>query len=89
MFTSIKKFFGFSDSAAPEVTPLSTPSAPYKVPEPAAITPIPLVVEAAIEPVAPVAPVAKPKAPAKPKAVKKPAAPAVPKAPKAPKISAK
>jgi len=79
MFKSIKKFFGFGASAETEVTPLAVPTAPYKVPEPAAITPIPLVVEAAIEPVAPVA---KPKAPAKPRAAKKPTAAVATKAPK-------
>ena len=74
MLNSIKKFFGFSDSAAPEVTQ-PTPSAPYKVPEPVAITPIPLVVE--VPPVVDIVPapkVTKPKAPAKPKTVAAPAA---------------
>ena len=48
-------------------------SAPYKVPEPAATTPIPFVPE--VWPVAEVAkPVAKPKVVAKPKAVAKPVA---------------
>ena len=60
-------------------------TAPYKVPEPAATTPIPLVVKA-------VAP-AKAKAPAKPKAPAKAKAPAAPKAkapakPRAPKAQA-
>lgn len=88
MFKSIKKFFGFGDSAAPEVKTQAAPSAPYNVPAPALVTPIPLVVEA-IAPVAPVAPVVKP---VKPKAVKKPAAPKAPAAPakpKAAKITAK
>jgi hypothetical protein len=86
MLKSIKKFFGFGASAATEVTTQAVPSAPYKVPEPAATTPIPLVVEAIVpvEAVAPVAPVTK--APAKPRAVKKPvaAATAKPKAVKKP-----
>ena len=62
-------------------------TAPYKVPEPAATTPIPLVVEA-VKPVKAKAP-AKPKAPAKaPAKAKAPAAtkakaPAKPRAPKA------
>jgi hypothetical protein len=58
-------------------------TAPYKVPEPAATTPIPLVVEA-VKPVKAKAP-AKPKAPAKAKApaATKAKAPAKPRAPKA------
>ena len=58
-------------------------TAPYKVPEPAATTPIPLVVEAD-KPVKAKAP-AKPKAPAKAKAPAAPKAkaPAKPRAPKA------
>jgi hypothetical protein len=54
-------------------------TAPYKVPEPAATTPIPLVVEAlpaGIEASSIVAPATKAKAPAKPKAAAKPKAPA-------------
>ena len=63
-------------------------SAPYKVPEPAATTPIPLVVEA-VKPVKAKAP-AKPKAPAKAKAPAAPKAkaPAKPRAPRAPKAQA-
>jgi hypothetical protein len=96
MFQSIKKFFGFGDSAVPEV---QNQSAPYKVPEPAATTPIPLVVEVApvVETAAAVATevpavATKPKAPAKrgpakpkapAKAVKKPVAKRAPKAPSA------
>jgi hypothetical protein len=80
MIDFLKRLFGFS--AKPVETAPANVSAPYKVPEPAATTPIPLVVEA-------VAPV-KAKAPAKPKAPAKAKAPAVPKAkapakPKAPK----
>ena len=58
-------------------------TAPYKVPEPAATTPIPLVVEV-VKPVKAKAP-AKPKAPAKAKApvATKAKAPAKPRAPKA------
>jgi hypothetical protein len=100
MFQSIKKFFGFGDSVAPEV---QNQSAPYKVPEPAATTPIPLVVEQvvpvadanivitipnAVVPESIVPKVTKTKAPAKPKApakaVKKPVAKKAPRAPKAP-----
>jgi len=60
-------------------------TAPYKVPEPAATTPIPLVVETPA-PVVEKA-TAKPKAAAKPKASATPKAkaPAKPKAPRAPK----
>ena len=63
-------------------------TAPYKVPEPAATTPIPLVVEA-VNPAKAKAP-AKPKAPAKAKtpAAPKAKAPAKPRAPKAPKAQA-
>ena len=63
-------------------------TAPYKVPEPAATTPIPLVVEA-VKPVKAKAP-AKPKAPAKAKAPAAPKAkaPAKPRAPRAPKAQA-
>ena len=63
-------------------------TAPYKVPEPAATTPIPLVVEA-VKPVKAKAP-AKPKAPAKAKAPTAPKAkaPAKPRAPRAPKAQA-
>jgi len=56
-------------------------TAPYKVPEPAATTPIPLVVEA-VKPVKAKAP-AKPKAPAKAPTATKAKAPAKPRAPKA------
>lgn len=44
MLSFIKKLFGFSSPAVPEV---QNQSAPYKLPEPAATTPIPLVVEVA------------------------------------------
>jgi heme/copper-type cytochrome/quinol oxidase subunit 2 len=56
-------------------------TAPYKVPEPAATTPIPLVVET-VAPVKAKSP-AKPKAPAKAPAATKAKAPAKPRAPKA------
>jgi DNA topoisomerase-1 len=56
-------------------------TAPYKVPEPAATTPIPLVVEA-VKPVKAKAP-AKPRAKAKAPAATKAKAPAKPRAPKA------
>ena len=44
MLSFIKKLFGFSGPAAPEV---QNQSAPYKLPEPAATTPIPMVAEVA------------------------------------------
>lgn len=75
MLDFLKSLFGFKAKPV-EVAP----SAPYKVPEPAATTPIPLVVKA---------PEDKPVAEAKP-AKKKPAArTAKPKAPAAPKAPAK
>jgi len=77
MIDFIKRLFGFS--AKPVEAEPANVTAPYKVPEPAATTPIPLVVEA-VAPVKAKAP-AKPKAPAAPKAK----APAKPKAPRAPK----
>ena len=91
MFNAIKEFFVGKPKAAPEVE-----SAPYKVPEPAATTPIPLVVEPVVEVPAPVvapvvevpAPKATPakKAPAKKQQyAKKNSAPRKPRAPKAPK----
>jgi len=45
MFNAIKEFFVGKPKAAPEVESPVAESAPYKVPEPAATTPIPLVVE--------------------------------------------
>jgi hypothetical protein len=88
MFSKIKEFFIGKPA---EVVAPAVESAPYKVPEPAATTPIPLVVEAA--PVAEVKPVAVKKAPkvVKPKAPKAPAmkvtkAPAV-KKPRAPRAT--
>ena len=72
MIDFIKRLFGFS--AKPVEAAPANPSAPYKVPEPAATTPIPLVVEASA-PVAEKAPV-KAKAPAKPKTPAKAKAPA-------------
>ena len=79
MIDFIKRLFGVSDKPV-EAAP-ANPTAPYKVPEPAATTPIPLVVTNSNP--ADNAPVAK-KAPAKPKAK----APAKPKAPAAPKAKA-
>ena len=73
MLKFLKSLFGV-ESPKPVATPVVT--APYKVPEPAATTPIPLVVE-----VVPV--VVTEKAPAKAKAPAKPKAPAT----KKPKIS--
>ena len=94
MFNAIKEFFVGKPKAAPEVESPVAESAPYKVPEPAATTPIPLVVEPVVEPVvevpAPVvtevAPAATPakKAPAKKQQyAKKNSAPRKPRTPKA------
>lgn len=81
-------FFMRNDKKSDEVAP-STPnnvSVPYKVPEPAATTPIPLVVE--VLPAETEASIAAPaKVPAKPKAAGKPKA--VAKAPAKAKASAK
>jgi hypothetical protein len=60
MIDFIKRLFGFSAKPV-EAAPEANQVAPYKVPEPAATTPIPLVVESAP---------AKAKAPAKPRATK-------------------
>lgn len=84
MIDFIKRLFGVSDKPV-EAAPANT-TAPYKVPEPAATTPIPLVFETPA-PVAEKAP-AKPKAPAratKPKAPVKAKAPA--KAPAKPRAT--
>ena len=92
MIKFLKSLFGI-ESPAPVATPaVANTSVPYKVPEPAAVTLLPLVVEAAPVVVAEKAPVqakatAKPKAaaikaPAKAKAPAKPKAPATPKKPK-------
>ena len=94
MLDFLKSLFGFK--AKPVEAPVSAEntSAPYKVPEPAATTPIPLVVKT----VAPVVTEASAKAPTKPKAPARTAAargpaatkakaPAKPKAPRKPKIS--
>ena len=88
MLHLIKKLFGIKPAVEP-VAP-AVESAPYKVPEPAAATPIPLVVETApvVETVAVVQPkktVAK-KVPAK-TATKKPATQKKPAAPKKPKAT--
>ena len=84
MIDFIKRLFGFSVKPV-EAAPANV-TAPYKVPEPAATTPIPLVVEST----APAKATPKPKAPAKPRAPATPkaAAPAKPKAaaPAKPKI---
>ena len=79
MIDFIKRLFGFS--AKPVEAAPANLTAPYKVPEPAATTPIPLVVTNSKP--ADNVPVVK-KAPAKPKAK----APAKPKAPAAPKAKA-
>jgi hypothetical protein len=73
-------FFMRNDKKSDEVAPANQ-TAPYKVPEPAATTPIPLVVESAPAKAKAPARTAKPKAPAKAKAPVK--APAKPRATKA------
>jgi hypothetical protein len=80
MFKSIKKFFGFGDSATTEV---SVQEVPYKVETAPVLAPV--VVVEAIAPVAPVAPVVNvPTKPKKPAAKKAPA-----KAPAAARTAAK
>jgi len=71
MFKKIKEFFVGKPA---EVAPTSVETAPYKVPEPAATTPIPLVVETAPAPIVEVAPVVEV---APEKKVRKPRAPKV------------
>jgi translation initiation factor IF-2 len=88
MLNFLKKLFGAPEAKPAEPTEANV-SAPYKVPEPAATTPIPLVV--ATEPAPEEKPAKAVKAPAKPKEPKAPAAakkaPAKPRAPKAPKTT--
>lgn len=91
VFGGILWFYYSRDGKKSDEVVTSAPdnvTAPYKVPEPAATTPIPLVVEA-VKPVKAKAP-AKPKAPAKAKtpAAPKAKAPAKPRAPRAPKAQA-
>ena len=88
MFNAIKEFFVGKPKAAPEVESKSAHPldafAPYKVPEPAATTPIPLVVQ--LLPAGTEASIAAPakKAPAKKQQyAKKNSAPRKPRAPKA------
>ena len=84
MFNAIKEFFVGKPKAAPEVETPVAESAPYKVPEPAATTPIPLVVQ--LLPAGTEASIAAPakKAPAKKQQyAKKNSAPRKPRAPKA------
>ncbi len=88
-------FFMRNDKKSDEVAPaeLNNITAPYKVPEPAATTKIPLVVDmlpAGTEASSIVAPATKAKAPAKPKVESTPKAPsktAKAKAPAKPKVS--
>lgn len=80
MIDFIKRLFGFSAKPV-EAAPEANQVAPYKVPEPAATTPIPLVVESAPAKAKAPARTAKPKAPAKANAPAK--APAKPRATKA------
>jgi len=92
MLDFLKSLFGVK--AKPVEAESANQTAPYKVPEPAATTPIPLIpagTEASMA--APTKAPAKAKAPAKPKAPPekapaKPKAPPKPKAPKAPKAQA-
>jgi len=91
VFGGILWFYYSRDGKKSDEVVTSAPdnvTAPYKVPEPAATTPIPLVVEA-VKPAKAKAP-AKPKAPAKAKtpAAPKAKAPAKPRAPRAPKAQA-
>ena len=91
VFGGILWFYFSRDGKKSDEVVTSAPdnvTAPYKVPEPAATTPIPLVVEA-VKPAKAKAP-AKPKAPAKAKtpAAPKAKAPAKPRAPRAPKTQA-
>jgi hypothetical protein len=97
MLKFLKSLFGMGPySETRPVDAVAPGAAPYKVPEPVATTPIPLVPVVEAAPVVEVTTpkpkaVAKPKAPAKPKTAKPAAAkaPAKPKAPatKKPKIS--
>ena len=86
VFGGILWFYYSRDGKKSDEVVTSAPdnvTAPYKVPEPAATTPIPLI------PVGTEASIAAPaKAPAKPKAPAKAKAPAKPKAPAAPKAKA-
>lgn len=91
VFGGILWFYYSRDGKKSDEVVTSAPdnvTAPYKVPEPAATTPIPLVVEA-VKPAKAKA-TAKPKAPAKAKtpAAPKAKAPAKPRAPRAPKAQA-
>lgn len=94
VFGGILWFYYSRDGKKSDEVVTSAPdnvTAPYKVPEPAATTPIPLVVEA-VKPAKAKAP-AKPKAPAKAKTpaapkAKAPAKPRAPRAPRAPKAQA-
>lgn len=87
MLKKIKEFF-----TGKPATEVETTTAPYKVPEPAPTTPIPLVVEATPAPVVEATPAkkaTKAKAPAKPRAPKAPVVPKIPKAPAAKKPAVK
>ena len=85
MLNFLKKLFGAPEAKPAEPTEANV-SAPYKVPEPAATTPIPLVVESAPA-VETVVVVPEAVVPAEAMAAKKPKAPAKPRAPKAPKTT--
>jgi hypothetical protein len=87
MFKKIKEFFVGKPAVESKFEhPLDAVTAPYKIPEPPATTPVPLVVEVAPVPVAEVAPAKKPRKPRAPKTATVPAvkekAPAKAKAPK-------
>lgn len=86
VFGGILWFYYSRDGKKSDEVVTSAPdnvTAPYKVPEPAATTPIPLVVEIASAKPKASTRTAKPKAPAKAKAPIKPKAPAKPRASKA------
>ena len=82
IFGGVAWFFFMRNDKKPDEVALAEPNnvtAPYKVPEPAATTKIPMVVEAlpaVTEASSIVSPATKAKAPAKPKAAAKPKAPA-------------
>ena len=94
MFKKIKEFFVGKPAVESKfehpLDAVTTPSAPYKVPEPAATTPIPFVVETAPAPVVEAAPEKKARKPRTPKVAVVAAKPVKEKAPakaKAPKLT--
>ena len=81
MFNFLKKLFGVGTNAEPTKAqykieaPATVETAPHKVPEPAATTPIPLVVEPVVNDKPVKAKPAKAQAPAKPKKPRTPKKP--------------